>query len=104
MDSTGLLHKKINWASESGCWLMWGSVQYGSLSHSLFHSCSSIYLVSLIESDVTLIIYVSLFNPIISQIPPVLFPFFPQWGQIGFAKANAMDGQSIRLYCLYICR
>lgn len=27
MDSTGLLHKEINWASESGCWLMCGCVQ-----------------------------------------------------------------------------
>lgn len=29
-----LLHKKINWASESGCWLMCGAVQSDLLAHS----------------------------------------------------------------------
>lgn len=34
MHSTALLHKNINWATESGNWLMCGCVQHGSLSHS----------------------------------------------------------------------
>lgn len=81
MDSTGLLHKKINWASESGYWLMWGSVQYGSLfHHSLFHSLGSIYLVALIESNVTLTIYVLHINSVISQIPLCSLPIFFQNG------------------------
>lgn len=73
MDSTALLLKKINWASESGYWLMSGSVQWGSLSHSAFFT-------PLAPSCFDLSLWVWCHSVHLSVMPSVLFASFSRLG------------------------
>lgn len=82
MHSNGLLRKNINWATESGYWLMWICSIRPSLSFTLFHSFDLSRW-----SDVTLLVSVALLNPILSRIPSVLFTSISRLGSNGIFKS-----------------
>lgn len=69
-----------------------------TLIHSLSFLWLSLASISLVEADVILSISLSPLNPVLSQIPSLHFTPFPEWRQIGFTKANPVDGLSFRLY------